>query len=71
MIYLIVNKKDREIIKIKSYQKYQDTLEALGSFPDCDFFHMILGEEDYLSILYALRDSGEASYSGFRLIDKN
>jgi hypothetical protein len=71
MTYLIVNKKDREIVKTNDYSVYQNELESLGSFADCDFFHMAsLTEEDYSNVMYTLTDSGEAPYRNYEEVHK-
>ncbi|MED1125444.1 hypothetical protein [Bacillus atrophaeus] len=72
MIYLIVDKYNKKIIKTTDYETYQNTLESLGSDSNCSFFHIVsLIEEDFSKVLYAFTGSGEAPYKDFRLIEEN
>ncbi|MBM7598171.1 hypothetical protein JOC34_000528 [Virgibacillus halotolerans] len=72
MIYLIVDKRDEQIIKISDYEKYNNKLESLGSYPDCNYFHMMgLNEADCSEMRYLLMDSGEATYKDFKFVEIN
>jgi len=48
-MYLIFDKKDKEVIVTKDYEVYQNQLESLGSHSDCNYFHMMSVNKDELN----------------------